>query len=253
MLCAWSDGTDSSLHSSSINKEHVFGQQFREMILNRNPNLSAAQRMADGKKSSFATSDPTLWIAQKFCSKCNAGWMGALDSEARPIVERLISEVQEPTGGIELDSEEASTLRSWAYKVTLALDFVAASTPKFRDEVRHQFFQSGIPPESAGIGVAVNQIGDVGSFYFMTEPHQVVADSPVSLSDRVLCVFALADLVIQVGATSDGGLLRYGEAMLGFSPATSTTIGAGSGFAWPPAEAITDEQMLENEMRIIRG
>lgn len=67
------------------------------------------------------------------CSRCNGGWMSALEEQARPILTVLIKACGD-TGTIRLDRTEAAVLARWAVK-TAWTDELALAGDKQRDQL----------------------------------------------------------------------------------------------------------------------
>jgi hypothetical protein len=94
--------------------EHVVPKWLRKALLIRTP-------VKEYSGATYVGAAETLAITfHEVCVKCNTGWMEALETAARPILEPLLLGAARGTSR-QLDPDQQATLATWAVKTSLLL------------------------------------------------------------------------------------------------------------------------------------
>ena len=107
-------------------------------------------------------------VAKRVCRECNAGWMSALETAVRPILEPMIAGTRH---AILLGPDECLALACWAFKTVVLADLTFPD-PRLPDRLRHDFFASRVPADDVVIRTGAYQ-DDLAVCYW-GQPIQVV-------------------------------------------------------------------------------
>ena len=81
----------------------------------------------DGEADKMYVSSLLQLATRVVCAKCNNGWMSKLETEAKPLLSRMLFDLRHATN---LGKAEQNTLTFWAQKTVLMLDLSTAADYK---------------------------------------------------------------------------------------------------------------------------
>lgn len=248
-LCGWAvDESGLGDHSERLNREHALGQQMRNLI--DGPAIYTSQRIhidveqaAKNSNKWWTTSNPTDWVTRAFCERCNGGWMARMDDRARPVLERIM---RSPTP-LAPTSEESRTLADWAFKVSIAFEFIASTTERHTPDVRANFFRTRRTPDHSAVALGAVSFTHANAAYGLRTSY---LPFPGAGATRVFTLL-LKHVVIQVASQLSGRRiidpldllpLRSGARLVLHPPQESVA-------PWPPKMLIDSESSLRHVIR----
>lgn len=111
------------------------------------------------------TSPPREWstdevdlVTNSVCEKCNNGWLHGLESEARPVLTRLVMGKR-----TDLSSTEQKTVATWSYKTALLFQLLRAENARPIPHGRfHELFVLRRPPAETRIWLGAARGNNAG-------------------------------------------------------------------------------------------
>lgn len=103
--------------SGSLTKEHVFPDWMSKMF----PSSMTATHTAENKGKVERTFQTRVFqhTAKIVCSNCNNGWMSKLEASTKPILSKMLFDLN---SGATLTKEKQATLSFWAQKTAMILN-----------------------------------------------------------------------------------------------------------------------------------
>ncbi len=243
-LCAWAlDESEAHLHSDRRSWEHVLGQQFGALVegtgvytYDRIHHDAEDKRLNSSR--SWSSDEAVDWVTKAFCDQCNNGWMARIDDRAFPVANRLLG--GEPP--FELSDEESGALASWAYKVSLGFDFVAAPVVRHATAVRSDFFRTRLVPAHAAV------VAGLVDFAYANALHGLrTGDGPIpALGPIRVFTLLLKRVVVQVASSCHGTVGLPPLDLVPLRPTARAVVHPrlADERSWPPSVVITDETDL---------
>ena len=183
-----------------------------------------------GPPREWSTDEVDL-VTNSVCEDCNNGWLHDLETEARPVLTRLV------TGKTtDLSSAEQKTVAIWSYKTALLFQLLRAKDARSIPQDRfHELFALRRPPAEARVWLGAAR-GNNGGRETSTEVNMVNVQhevpgffSALALGRLlILCAGRLAPGPEQVQPGSRGRT----RAVVPVWPASLRAVG------WPPPEAL---------------
>lgn len=169
--------------NARLTNEHVFPAWLNAYLPGDRPYWVLEQDRFVGKRP-FEVRRPSQGLDFKVrvvCGRCNHGWMSALEEEAKPILERLLTTTQlQPL----LKNEQALIVR-WATKTAMMLDFTQEE-PLVPQRDRTLFYRRRTIPRRAWVW-----LGGCRELLPLTMSHTMRAEmEPIDGGERAIGFYA---------------------------------------------------------------
>jgi len=226
--------------------EHVLPEWIADLLKIQRVSITPS-RMGQPLKPWFAVGSFGSTV-KRVCEACNNGWMSDLESDAKPILSRMIL----PTEPVLLSPDAQMIVAAWLWKLAIVFEHQSGATYFTVDERR--LLIDGNPPPSGGVRIWI--AGHRGAKNPKDEPrfnaNIVGGPSTFSLPDgrsvpgfqmtffvrrfaaQVLCVRPLPGTKMNFKFQYD-----FTTAEISIWPEESVHV------AWPPAGGLLDEEQFE--------
>jgi hypothetical protein len=181
--------------ADKLTKEHVIPAWTKQLWTEETGAYERGHRTETGGTSQSWKGAMSEWKVKDVCAKCNSGWLSRLESEARPIILRLLEETALPRN---LTSTEQETLARWAYKTALVVERMNLETATAPPEYFTDFLNTQMTPLAAVVVLAFTPGNPGSAIRHAFGTHPVDRKLPVGI-----VTIALKELCFHVWLTTD--------------------------------------------------